>query len=922
MLVPVFTLNLGYKILTRRLTVGKFDGEHPCIAAATTADKILIHSPHSKPINANKSGESSSRFSVAQSSSASQDITFLNINQTVTALCCGKLKPNSNQDILVVGTATSVLAYDVFNNSELFYREVPDGANVMSVGKLGSNQNDILIVGGNCSIQGFDHDGNDCFWTVTGDNVCSIAFSDFNGDGKNELIVGSEDFDIRVFQDDEMIGEMSETEAVVGVSDISGGRFAYALANGTVGVYQNSERSWRIKSRNQPISIFSFDLDGDGIPELITGWSNGKIDARSDQSGEVIFKDTFSRSVAAVTAGDYRMDGNLLLICASTDGEVRGYRAAMPSDCRENLLDINIEQETVRELSQRKQSLYLELKNYENNSQADNSQSKMMNSNFTSDNISIIPADTQLQTGLAINLGSEDQPPHVEVAVATTNSTIIKAVIIFAEGIFEGESLVVHPTEAELASSVRVPIYPPKDSPVDLHIKAFVGYKAKSHYHVFEVTRHLPRFAMYAVCLEPLSNENIPTGFVKFTVQDRIPRVVMWINHSFLLMEDIEASNNINVTFLCIRTSSPLIIIMESSGDMMIRVDDIDVAGDLIQSLAQFLNIEDLQVVADFPEEFDNITNLINNVTEIQSARQQLSADMADNSAIIRGYIVRAEDSRLMSDIYQGSECSRVIKGHGGQRWSQLQQFQNELDGNKYKDETLHNSIIGATLDRERSRVVQSVMDCITARLASIHEDPLYLACHIFDHKNWPDRNNRDALLQYGSGDIQVLYDHFSVLFQNTGCDIDIAKSEWKNLKLKNMKKWYMELYNMNKDLINRYNIRCNNHQDLVSNLKQINLTVQKAGRLREDVKINGESIKTIRYADDTAVVATSQLELQKMILRIHEMCTKYGMSINIKKDESNSSKKKERTTHTRHKHTVDGQKLEHVKEYTYLGSK
>ncbi|KAG1652521.1 Receptor-type tyrosine-protein phosphatase beta [Nymphon striatum] len=51
-----------------------------------------------------------------------------------------------------------------------------------------------------------------------------------------------------------------------------------------------------------------------------------------------------------------------------------------------------------------------------------------------------------------------------------------------------------------------------------------------------------------------------------------------------------------------------------------------------------------------------------------------------------------------------------------------------------------------------------------------------------------------------------------------------------------------------------------------------------------EGVKINGESIKTIRYADDTAVVATSQLELQKMISRIHEMCTKYGMSINIKK--------------------------------------
>lgn len=39
---------------------------------------------------------------------------------------------------------------------------------------------------------------------MTGDNVCSLALSDFNSDGKNELLVGSEDYDIRVFQDDEL----------------------------------------------------------------------------------------------------------------------------------------------------------------------------------------------------------------------------------------------------------------------------------------------------------------------------------------------------------------------------------------------------------------------------------------------------------------------------------------------------------------------------------------------------------------------------------------------------------------------------------------------------------------------------------------------------------------------------------------------
>lgn len=68
------------------------------------------------------------------------------------------------------------------------------------------------IVGGNCSIMALDKTGEEVLWTVTGDNVTSLELLDFNADGYNELIVGSEDFDIRVFKDDEIVCEMSETE--------------------------------------------------------------------------------------------------------------------------------------------------------------------------------------------------------------------------------------------------------------------------------------------------------------------------------------------------------------------------------------------------------------------------------------------------------------------------------------------------------------------------------------------------------------------------------------------------------------------------------------------------------------------------------------------------------------------------------------
>jgi len=42
--------------------------------------------------------------------------------------------------------------------------------------------------------------------------------------------------------------------------------------------------------------VCSYDLSNDGVPELITGWSNGKIDARTDRTGEVIYKDCHSRN--------------------------------------------------------------------------------------------------------------------------------------------------------------------------------------------------------------------------------------------------------------------------------------------------------------------------------------------------------------------------------------------------------------------------------------------------------------------------------------------------------------------------------------------------------------------------------------------------------------------------------------------------
>uniref|UniRef100_A0A8C0GV48 Bardet-Biedl syndrome 2 protein homolog n=1 Tax=Chelonoidis abingdonii TaxID=106734 RepID=A0A8C0GV48_CHEAB len=640
MLVPVFTLKLNHRILPRMVALGKYDGTHPCLAAATQAGKVFIHNPHARGqhVNANRTMQSSQ----------DSDISLLNINQGVSCLTAGVLNPQLGYDCLLVGTQTNLLAYDVYNNSDLFYREVTDGANAIVLGMLGDISSPLAIIGGNCALQGFDHEGNDLFWTVTGDNVRSLALCDFDGDGKKELLVGSEDFDIRVFKEDEIVAEMSETETITALSPMYGSRFGYALSNGTVGVYDKTARYWRIKSKNHAMSIHAFDLNSDGVCELITGWSNGKVDARSDRTGEVIFKDNFASSVAGVVEGDYRMDGNTQLICCSVDGEVRGYLPGS-QEMKGNLMDTSAEQDLIRELSQKKQNLLLELRNYEENSKAELS----VQVNEADGQRGVIPANTQLQTALSVNLGSDSQAAHVELCISTSNDTIIRAVLIFAEGIFEGESHVVHPSLQNLSGRIQVPLTPPKDVPVDLHIKAFVGYRSSTQFHVFELTRQLPRFSMYALSSPDSVPE--PLSFVNFTISERVQRVVMWLNQSFLLPEDAELqSAPFLVCFTSLRDAGQLCIKIKPNGE----------------------------------------------VDEFHTVHQKLTADMADHSNLIRSMLVRAEDSRLMGD-------------------------------------------------------------------------------------------------------------------------------------MRNMKKRYMELYDLNRDLLNEYKIRCTNHTELLNNLKSVNQAIQRAGQLR-----------------------------------------------------------------------------------------
>ncbi|XP_063228674.1 Bardet-Biedl syndrome 2 protein homolog isoform X2 [Bacillus rossius redtenbacheri] len=615
----VFTLSLQQQLLPGCVAVGCFDGTHCCLVAGCASDKVVVHSPHLKAGSAPK---------------PQREVSLLNMAQPIRSLATGALGPDGDRDALVVGMATSVLAYDVHNNADLFYKEVADGANAVAVGRLGASPVPLALVGGNCSLQGFDHKGDDVFWSVTGDNVCSLALLDFDQDGQNELVVGSEDFDIRVFKNDHIVSELTETDAVTSLASFRNAVFGYGLANGTVGVYEQLQRLWRVKSKNTAAAVLAFDVDGDGVEELVTGWSNGKVDARSSRTGEVVFKDNVGDAVAGLARGDYRTLGCLDLLCCSVQGEVRGYSAqGQAARAAPRAPD----QDAVRELLSRKQQLLLELRNY---SGPDHSADREVGS---------IPAKTRLQTGISVGKGTDTMPPGVKITMATNNETIIRTVMVFAEGIFKGETYVVHPRDSEVDSKVDVVLYPPKNVAIDIHIKAMVGTRGSPHFHVFELTRQLPAFSMFV--LSDAAAAPPPAGFASCHVNERLQRIALWINQHFLLPKEVEVEGpELRADFACVRTGTPVAVAMGSDGHLVVRTDDAGLAGEMLQSLASFLNLDHLQVAGEFRAEEARLEQLLERASALKDARLRLGADTAGHAGLVRSLVVRAEDARIVCD--------------------------------------------------------------------------------------------------------------------------------------------------------------------------------------------------------------------------------------------------------------------------------
>jgi len=95
-------------------------------------------------------------------------------------------------------------------------------------------------------------------------------------------------------------------------------------------------------------------------------------------------------------------------------------------------------------------------------------------------------------------------------------------------------------------------------------------------------------------------------------------------------------------------------------------------------------------------------------------------------------------------------------------------------------------------------------------------------------------------------------------------------------------------------------------------------MMVEAMEDIEEGVRVGGEPLKDVRFADDQGMVASTEQGLQKVMNRLNETAKRYDMKINVKKTKVMVVSREEGKAVNL---TIDGQKVEQVKTFKYLGA-
>ena len=401
-----------------------------------------------------------------------------------------------------------------------------------------------------------------------------------------------------------------------------------------------------MKSRHQPTCINSFDLTGDGVPELLSGWSNGKFEVRSEKTGETLFKESFGAPISSVLCADFRGNGREEVICITEDGEVKGYLQA-DSSIGKTIEDSKRSAESLSQLQHLRTELQQEIKLYQT-------------ANFQAE-YSTSPNQVKVDTTISVYIEKLQADYSMRVVIKSAKTTGIKAVVVEADGVLDSE-VTFHPFPEE-KDTAYFPLNLKARFACIISLKVLVGFPLSNFYHAVKAEIPLGRFTSFVPKLP--DSGGFPTSYVKFKVKDTIQRFVSWLDQAF--QTKLYNTTNYNkdtfeMSFVSSINKMPLVLTFNANESIVvISTDDMSLAGELVQDLAQFLGILELQSVNDFPREMEEFEAVLRDVESYNAARLTISADVADRTSAIKELVIKGEEARILQNMGSVRESYRQL---------------------------------------------------------------------------------------------------------------------------------------------------------------------------------------------------------------------------------------------------------------------
>ena len=584
-------------------------------------------------------------------------------------------------EVLFIGCEISLLCYDIMENKTLFDREITEGVLCMACGRFSNFNEPLCLAGGNCNIVGIDINGEEKFWTVLGGNAICMELGYYLSDNNCSLFVGTDDYTIRIYKDEEPLLEINENTKIVIICPIEDDYFCYGLETGTVGLYKGKDKKWTKKEKGYCTAMEIRDFKGEGTVEVLVGMSTGKIVFFDANTGKEYFNFYVNHPISKFFYGDFilsqrNIEDNILIkqndieeeededdqiICFTENGDVYGYiygnKNFISTEHEYESKDKKVREEDLNEyeaLLKEKNKLLDELEDL-----------AVRESNRNKINAPKEGNELPQTLKVDIDLESNDKDKCADLTLEATDNAIIKAVIISSEQIYQGETFVKYPKSE--SNNAIVQIKTKKDLHINLHIKVLLGTNSLvDDYIVLEYNKIIPKYCFYILLREEDEYKSKLKQGISFTFDDRIERLILFLEEKFNIpAKEISAFKkddaNFKIRFRSLRTDIILEINVLKGNKLSILTDEIELCGNLVQDLAQFLNKEDLNTNIDYKKYAQSYEEIFNRIEELDNERNHLNINMSDIITNIKDLYVKAEDNRLIDNIKGFKDYFRKI---------------------------------------------------------------------------------------------------------------------------------------------------------------------------------------------------------------------------------------------------------------------